>query len=143
MKAALMRKARWLVPLLGLAATGAAADASVAPVDAPAQWTHYAQQMTASISQWLESEDIGASELRTKFSAEGSHDDPAQPLVLRIWVKGDHVSDVRVGSPDASQSEDDLRAFLIGRKLGSHAPKGMIQPVNIAINFTADTSGTH
>jgi len=64
----------------------------------------------------------------------------SRSLVLSIWVKNGLISELNVDALEDTQARERLRSFLIGRHLRTSTPKGMRQPVNVAIDLRKDSS---
>lgn len=71
----------------------------------------------------------------------GNDDTPgsSRSLVLRIWVENGLISELNVDALKDTQASERLRSFLIGRHLKASAPKGIRQPVNVAIDLRKDS----
>ncbi|MBO9726052.1 MAG: hypothetical protein J7530_16885 [Novosphingobium sp.] len=140
MKGLFARGMRWAAPVIGLSAAGAAGADPIAAAAAPAAWVQYAEAMTVDISGWLQDENSEATELRSMLL--GNHETPgsSRSLVLSISVKNGLISELSVDALKDTQARERLRSFLIGRHLGASAPKGMRQPVNVAIDLRKDAN---
>ncbi|HEX7853755.1 MAG TPA: hypothetical protein VF503_08685 [Sphingobium sp.] len=126
---------KWLSPLLGFVATGAVAGGTVPPSAAPASWLRYAEGVTTAVAQWLEGGEQGAAGIRDRLVTEGARAGQDRPLILRLWIQKDRVSQVSLASPEDAQADADLRTFLMGRRFDMAMPKNMRQPLNISVQL--------
>ncbi|GEM_PF-5356588 len=140
MKGLFARGMRWAAPVIGLSAAGAAGADPIASEAAPAAWVQYAEEMTVDISGWLQDENFEATELRSMLLGDDGTPGSSQSLVLRIWVENGHISALSVDALENTQASERLRTFLIGRHFRTSAPKGMRQPINVAVDLHRDTS---
>jgi hypothetical protein len=131
---------RWAAPVIGLSAAGAVGADPIASAAAPAAWVQYAEEMTVDISGWLQDENSEATELRSMLLGNDETPGSSRSLVLSIWVKNGLISELNVDALKDTQASERLRSFLIGRHLRTSAPKGMRQPVNVAIDLRKDSN---
>lgn len=133
---ALVKVARWALPLLGFTPMAAGAAGPISPSAAPVSWVQYAENVTAAITQWLEGEDQDATDLRDSLVAEDRLVDQAQSsLVLSLWIDGTRLSRVDFPTLGDAQMDGHLRAFLTGRHFGAAPPPNMQQPMRVVVDL--------
>jgi hypothetical protein len=130
------RLLRWISPLVGLAAAVPAAGAPIAPPAAPRSWVRYAETARVTIAQWLESADAEATRFRNQFLVNSPQPSQSAPLILRLWIddKG-QVSRVDFEPFADAGMNRDLRAVIVHRTFGMPPPRGMRQPMNVAVQL--------
>ncbi|MEG3089658.1 hypothetical protein [Sphingomonas sp. PB4P5] len=109
----------------------------VAPANAPAAWLRYAEAATQEISVRLQAESDAAVRLRRYLDGtRPAPDQPATPLLLKIWVNRQSVV-TRIEAPSFAQDEPnaDLRSLILGQRLPGSPPRGIILPLRIAISL--------
>jgi hypothetical protein len=134
-------KGRWgrsvVAAVLALFGLGGGFAAQAKPAAAPPpDWIAYAEQATRLITDELNSPDAPAPRLRTALDAtRPAADQPAPPLVLKIWIDRDGaLTRVDHGPFSDGQADADLKTLLVGRHLG-RPPHGMLLPIRIAIQL--------
>jgi hypothetical protein len=128
--------------LVGLGGVAAAQPQSVSPSEAPAEWVRYAEVTTQTITRWLAEDNEAATALRAYLHQTRAVDNqPAPPLVLKIWMKPEGQID-RIGfTPFAHETANaDLRTVIVGRTLEA-PPRDMLLPLRLAIQFDSVDDG--
>lgn len=131
--------ARWSAPFATalVAWTAPAAAQPVSPAQAPVEWVHYAEQATATITQWLRAESKIADRLRAYIDAtRPSPDQPTAPITLKVWIDGEGAVS-RIDFPPFAHIEPnaDLRGLLVGQRLPGIPPTGMLLPLRITVQL--------
>lgn len=135
------RFARWVVALAGarLASSAPVSAQTMPPSAAPAEWVRYAEAATATVTEWLQADDETA--VRFRAYLDGTRPTPGQatpPLLLKIWIAHDGtISRVEFPPFAHAQANADLRGLIVARNLAAPPPKGMRQPLLLAIQLKA------
>jgi len=136
------RLSSWRALTTGLAvALGFAAPVqaqSLTPEVAPAAWVAYAETATRIVTTWLEKDGEAASSLRRHLHQMRPADDqPAPPLVIKLWIDPQGVIS-RIDFAPFTLDEVDavLRSTIDGRQLG-RPPLDMLQPLRISVELEA------
>lgn len=130
-----------LAPVLAFAAVlglvaGPAAGRPISPEQAPAEWVAYARGATQAITAWLNAEAPPAPRVRAVLqAARPAPDQPAPPLVVKVWVgRNGAITRVEFAPLADPQADRDLHALLVGRRL-SPPPRRMRQPMRLALKL--------
>lgn len=116
----------------------------MAPEQAPATWVRYATDATFAVTQWLQAENEVGQRLRAYLDAAGpALNQPIAPLVIKLWIDADGTVS-RIDYPPFAHSEPnaDLRGLVVGQRLPTKPPKGMLLPLRIAVQLDVPSAAT-
>ncbi|HEY4276318.1 MAG TPA: hypothetical protein VGM68_12590 [Rhizomicrobium sp.] len=135
-----------LLARLGLAfgLAGTLTPAQAVPLDkAPPAWVDYAKSATMAITGWLNADRDPAAHMRkamTKLTPR--NDQPLPPIALSLWVSpSGAISRIEAPSTGSADADADLRILLLGKNIKT-PPKGMLQPMRLAIRLAAKSDET-
>ncbi|KUZ73018.1 hypothetical protein WI36_16690 [Burkholderia ubonensis] len=119
----------------------------VAVGDAPAAWADYAQRVAQRLAAALDGTDAAASRFRAQLerdaarSEEDENGDAPPALRLKAWLdRRGNVERVESAPAFAPDVAADLRAALVGRRVGLPPPRGMTQPVVVRVRVAVQDS---
>lgn len=127
-----------LAVLVGASATAMSpvAAQTVSPSAAPVEWVSYAEAATAAISGMLESDSETATRFRAYLHQNRPENQPAPPLVLKVWVDDRRVISRMEFTPFAHPEPNaDLEKLVVGRPLPGDPPVDMLLPMRIAVQL--------
>ena len=139
-----LKRSGLLAGLFALAGFQALAEPArpITPQEAPREWVAYAEGATRTIGAWLSAETPPAPRIRAVIdSARATPDQPAPPLVLKLWIGRDGaIERVEFTPLSDAQADQDLHALLVGRRLPP-PPKGMRLPLRIGLELKPAPQG--
>ncbi|AOI73678.1 hypothetical protein [Burkholderia ubonensis] len=119
----------------------------VAVGDAPAAWADYAQRVARRLAAALDGTDAAASRFRAQLErdaarSEEDEDGDAPPMLrLKAWLdRRGNVERIESAPAFAPDVAADLRAALVGRRVGAPPPRGMTQPVVVRVRVAVQDS---
>ncbi|WP_323120588.1 hypothetical protein [Burkholderia alba] len=115
---------------------------AVAADEAPQAWVAYAQRVSQRFQDSLEGSGEAAQrfhaffEQRAASEAQGAAVPPI--LSVKTWVNAQgQITRVEFAPLGSDAADADLRALLLGQRIGAPPPRGMRQPVVVRLSLAA------
>lgn len=126
-----------LAAIVGVLPSASHAATALSPQAAPATWVAYAGLVNQTIMDRLGGSEPAAVRLRDYLDQlpDPTVDNRAQ-LPIRVWIDGWGVISKIDFTPFAhSEPNADLRALVLGNRLPTAPPKGMLLPLRLSIGL--------
>lgn len=111
----------------------------VAVDEAPRAWVAYAQRVSQRFQSALDGSGEAAQRFHAFYEAKASDASALPPMMsVKTWLDArGQITRVEFTPRGSDEAEADLRALLVGQRLGAPPPRGMKQPVVVRLSLAA------